>query len=162
MIRHIYSAAKQVLKERKYAPLFLLLALFFFGLFVLIPIITTPGNTLAFQLSIFRVRDYALMVSLALLVGLNFSMNIYARREQKRSAAVSGSAAGIGGIFGAIVGTASCTSCLAYLFGIMGLGFGSVAFVLEYQTFFLLGAIALVVLALYFAARKINKACDSC
>lgn len=165
----------QVLGEQKYVFILLSFALFFFALFVFIPVATTPGNTLAFQLSIFRVQDYFLMTLLAFLVGLNFSMNIYAWRKSKRfdyaqrkqsanisQSAASGAAAGFGGAFAAIVGTATCASCLAFLFGIVGLGIGSVAFVLKYQTFFLLGAIALVLFSLYFTARKVNKHCASC
>ena len=165
--QQIYSVAKQVLRERKYFLALLIFALFFFALFIFIPVAAIPGNSFAFQLSIFRAQDYFLMIFLALLVGLNFSMNIYAWRERRQAAdisksAVSSSAAGFGGAFAAIVGTATCASCLASLFGIVGLGIGSVAFVLKYQTFFLLGAIALVILSLYFTARKIDKICDSC
>lgn len=106
------------------------------------------------------------MVFLALLVGLNFSMNIYEwKRRQSTNiskSAASGTVAGFGGAFAAIVGIATCTSCLAFLFGIVGPGIGSVAFVLKFQTLFLLGAIALVVISLYFTARKINKVCNLC
>jgi len=158
-LQQIYNAAKQVLGERKYVFIFFLFTLFFFWLFVFIPVVTTPGNTLAFQLSIFRGQDYFLMLFLALLVGLNFSMYIFAHTSQS---AVSGTAVGFGGAFAAIVGTAACASCLAFFFGIMGLGVGSVIFVLKYQTFFFLGAIALIVLSLYFTARKVNKHCASC
>ncbi|KKU12475.1 hypothetical protein A3G55_01820 [Candidatus Giovannonibacteria bacterium RIFCSPLOWO2_12_FULL_44_25] len=166
-LQEVYSAVKQVLGEQMYGFIVLSFALLFFGLFVFIPVATTPGNTLAFQLSIFRVQDYFLMVFLAFLVGLNFSMNIYVWRKRRQSvniskSAASGTAAGFGGAFAAIVGTATCASCLASLFGIMGLGIGSVAFVLKYQTLFLLGAIALVVISLYFTARKINRVCNSC
>lgn len=177
----IYNAAKQVFGERKYVFILLLFASFFFGLFVYIPVATTPGNSFAFQLSIFRAQDYFLMVFLAFLVGLNFSMNIYALRKQKVignsvaspvrnreglqraiSNGASGTVSGFGGAFAAIVGTATCASCLAFLFGIVGLGIGSVIFVLKYQTLFLLGAIALVVISLYFTARKVNRHCASC
>lgn len=166
-LQQIHNAATHVFEERKYIFILLSFALFFFALFIFIPVATTPGNTLAFQLSIFRVQDYFLMIFLALLVGFNFSMNIYTWRKQRQLANVSGFAAGgatagFGGMFAAIVGSASCASCLASLFGIMGLGIGSVAFVLKYQTFFLLGAIALVLFSLYFTARKINRHCASC
>lgn len=176
--QQVYNAATQVFGERRYIFILLSFALTFFALFVFIPVATTPGNTLAFQLSIFRAQDYVLMIFLALLVGLNFSMNIYVWRKQKQSVNISksaaspvrnsisngasGTAAGFGGVFAAIVGTATCASCLAFLFGIVGLGIGSVAFVLKYQTFFILGAIALVLLSLYFTARKVNKHCASC
>lgn len=173
--QQVYSASRQALGEKTYFFIFLSFALFFFALFVFIPVATTPGNTLVFQLSIFRVQDYFLMILLALLVGLNFSMNIYAWRKSKRfdyvqrkqsanisQSAASGAAAGFGGVFASIVGTATCASCLAFLFGIVGLGIGSVAFVLKYQTFFLLGAIVLVLFSLYFTARKVNRHCASC
>lgn len=160
LLRQIYLPISTILKEKRYFLVFLIIAVIFFGLFIIIPVITIPGNSLAFQLEIFRSRDYILMFLLAILVGLNFSMNIYAWKKSKQSAdisqsAASGATAGFGGAFAAIVGTAACASCLAFLFGIMGLGIGSVAFVLKYQTFFLLGAIALVLFSLYFTARKV-------
>lgn len=171
-LKQIVSAAKQVFGDRKYMIILLLFGLFFFGLFIFIPVVAIPGNTLTFQLSIFRPQDYFLMIFLALLVGLNFSMNIYIWRKQKQAARISASVAkssaarstvaGFGGTFAAIVGTAACSSCLATLFGILGLGIGSVAFVLKYQTLFLLGAIALVLVSLYFTAGKVNKHCAVC
>lgn len=160
----IYNAVKPALGEWKYIFMLFAFALFFFGLFIYIPVATTPGNSFAFQLSIFRAQDYFLMTFLALLVGLNFSMNIYALRKQKviGKSAASGTVSGFGGAFAAMVGTATCASCLASLFGIVGLGIGSVAFVLKRQTWFLLGAIALVITSLYFTARKVNNTCGSC
>lgn len=175
--QQVYNAASRVLGEQRYIFISLLSVSFFFALFVFIPVAATPGNTLAFQLSIFRTQDYFLMILLAFLVGLNFSMNIYAWRKSPPKAdqpraekhpidilqsAASGATAGFGGAFAAVVGTATCVSCLAFLFGIVGLGIGSVAFVLKYQTFFLLGAIALVIFSLYFIARKVNRHCASC
>src|SRR3989344_2012204 len=102
-LQEVYSAVKQVLGEQMYGFIVLSFALLFFGLFVFIPVATTPGNTLAFQLSIFRVQDYFLMVFLAFLVGLNFSMNIYVWRKRRQSvniskSAASGTAAGFGNI----------------------------------------------------------------
>lgn len=162
----MYRAARQVLGERKYITIFFSLTVFFLGLFIFIPVVTIPGNTLAFQLSIFQLQDYLLITFLALLVGLNFSMNIYTWKRQRRLAAISkstasGATAGVSGAFAAVVGSATCASCLAVLFGFMGLGIGSVAFVLKYQIYFLLGAIALVVISLYFTARKVNRICVS-
>ena len=178
ILNTLWFGIREPFKKANYILLSFGLFLIMFALFIFIPVATTPGNTLAFQLSIFRVQNYFLMVFLALLVGLNFSMNIYVWREQRQSVNISksvasGTAAGFGGVFAAIVGTATCVSCLAFLFGIVGLGIGSVAFVLKHQTFFLLGAIALVVISLYFTARKINpirngtsngvnKVCNSC
>jgi len=166
MFQQIVKAIRQVFSERKYVVIFFGLVLFFFLLFVLIPVFTIPGNSLAFQLSIFRPQDYFLMLLLAFLVGLNFSMNLYSWQKRKRmpilNSAAGSAASGLGGAFAAIVGSASCASCLASLFSIVGLGFGSVAFVLRYQIYFVLGAIALVAISLYFTAKKINNVCSLC
>jgi len=162
-----YLAIRTVIKKRNYALLVFIVAVPFFGLFILIPVITIPGNSFQFQLSIFRTRDYVLMAFLAVLVGLNFALQIYSfaqrKKQQKFSQpAMGGIAAGVSGVFGAIVGTAVCASCLASLFGLIGLGTGSVFFVLQNQLYFLLGAIALMFVSLYFAAKKVNRVCDFC
>lgn len=160
-------AIKQIIKKPNYLLLCAVIAVSFFALFIAIPVFTIPGNSLAFQLSIFRTRDYMLMIFLAVLVGLNFAMQAYSWKELKKresisQSAVQGTVSGVMGIFGAVVGTAACASCLASLFGLIGLGTGSVFFVLKNQSSFLLGAILLMLISLYFAAQKINRVCDSC
>lgn len=167
-INLIYSAIKKVLAEKIYLLLALFAAAFFFGVFIFIPLVTIPGNDLRFQLSIYSRENYILMISLALLVGVTFTTQLYAARQHRtlrkslppvlQSVMLSGASS----IFGSIVGTASCASCLASLFGLIGLGTGSLFFVLENQSYFLLGAIALMLVSLYFAARKVNRLCSSC
>ncbi len=166
-MKQIYLAAINVFKERNYFLAFALIAILFFGLFVFIPVVTIPGNDLRFQLSIYSQRDYILMFLLAALVGLNFLFQIYSFKKQKEQHDFFNSAgqvavSGVSGMFGAIVGTAACASCLAFLFGLIGLGTGSVFFVLNNQTYFLVGAIALMLVSLYFTARKVNGICEKC
>lgn len=165
-MHNIYLAIKTVLKVRRNFLIFLITTVIFFGLFIIIPVLTIPGNSTGFQLSIFRTRDYVLMVFLSLLVGLNIAFGLY-NWQQKRSAKqieslAQGAVTGTLGIFGAVVGTAACASCLASLFGLIGLGTGSLFFVLENQSYFLFGAIALMLVSLHFAARKVNRVCSSC
>jgi len=162
-----YSAIMVVIKKWNYALLVFIAAMLFFGLFILIPVITIPGNSFQFQLSIFGTRDYVLMAFLAVLVGLNFALQIYSfaqrNKQQKFSQpAMGGIAAGVSGVFGAVVGTAACASCLASLFGLIGLGTGSVFFVLQNQSYFLIGTIVLMLVLLYFGARRVKRICDSC
>lgn len=160
-------AVKTVIKKPNYALLVFIAAMLFFGLFILIPVITIPGNSFQFQLSIFGTRDYVLMAFLAVLVGLNFALQIYSfaqrNKQQKFSQPeMGGIAAGVSGVFGAVVGTAACASCLASLFGLIGLGTGSVFFVLQNQSYFLIGTIVLMLVLLYFGARRVKRICDSC
>ncbi|MEK7579954.1 MAG: hypothetical protein AAB469_02065 [Patescibacteria group bacterium] len=167
VLAQTYFAIATVLKKRNYVLLVLTVSIFFFGLFVLIPLITIPGNDLQFQLGIFRTGDYILMAFLALLVGFNLALRAYSFKQKRESQNISqsvagGAASGLSGVFGAVVGTAACASCLASLFGLVGLGTGSVFFVLQNQSYFLIGAIAAMLTSLYFVARKINKVCISC
>lgn len=165
-MKQMYSAILIALGDRKSVFVFITAAIIFLALFIAIPVWTVPANTLSFQLNIFRTQDYVLMMFLAILVGLNIALRVYAyklKRAQALSQAVlAGSASGGLGIFGAIAGTAICASCLATLFGVVGLGTGSVFFVLNNQTYFLLGAAVAMLVSLYFSARKINRVCASC
>jgi len=167
LILQFYLVTKRVLASRSRFFIFAITTIAFFALFIIIPLITIPGNDLMFQLNIFRTRDYFIMAFLAILVSLNLIFQIYSfqqKQEQKNLAqsATAGATTGIMGIFAGVVSTAACASCLAALFGLIGLGTGSVFFVLKNQSYFLIGAIALMLVSLYFAARKVNKVCKSC
>jgi hypothetical protein len=104
---------------------------------------------------------------LAALVGLNVALQWYSIAQRKAQqnlpkSVAEGATLGALGVFGAVVGTSACASCLASLFGLIGLGTGSVFFVLKNQPYFLFGAIALMLLvSSYFTARKVNKVCAS-
>lgn len=165
-MQHIPSATIRVLKQPRFTLLCSAVTLIFFALFVAIPVFTIPGNSFGFQLSIFRAQDYVLMSLLALLVGLNIAFAVFdwqQKREAKQIQKVAqGAVTGTLGIFGAVVGTAACASCLASLFGLIGLGTSSLFFVLKNQSYFLISAIALMIISLYFAARKVNRVCNSC
>jgi len=122
-----------------------------------------PGNTLATQLDIFTVRDYAVLVLLSSLSSLFITMQAYVmRQKQKIGGAGTATAGGLGALFAGIVGTAFCASCLAPLFAIFGIGFGGVIFVLEYRFYFVAGITLLMLITIYLTARKINKVCISC
>jgi len=167
LVPQLYLATKKVLASKGRILVFAITTIAFFGLLIIIPLVTIPGNDLMFQLKIFRTRDYFIMAFLAMLVGLNLVFQIYSfqqKREQKNLAqsATAGATTGIMGVFAGIVGTAACASCLASLFGLIGLGTGSVFFVLQNRPYFLMGAIAVMLISLYYAARKINRVCISC
>lgn len=151
---------KIVLKKRNYSLLFIGITILFFGLFILIPVFVITGNDIVFQLSIFTVKDYILMAFLSGIIGLTFSLQIYTYKQRICSTSksvVQGAATGISGVLAAIVGTAFCTSCLIPLFAVIGIGTGGVFFILENNTYFVVGAIVLMLVLLYFAAKKVNK-----
>jgi len=64
-------------------------------------------------------------------------------------------------LFAGVAGTAFCASCLAPLFAFLGIGFGGLLFVLEYRFYFVTAIVLLMLIAIYFTARKIQKVCDN-
>ena len=154
---------REPFKKTNYISLFLVSFFVFSALFVLIPVWTVPFNTLATQLDIFTLRDYAVLVLLSSLSSLFITMQTYVMRERKKIAGASTAiGGGLGTLFAGVAGTAFCASCLAPLFAIFGIGFGGIIFVLEYRFYFVAGITLLMLIAIYLTARKISKVCTSC
>ncbi|MBI2024956.1 MAG: hypothetical protein HYT03_02645 [Candidatus Harrisonbacteria bacterium] len=163
IITTIWFGTREPFKNINYTILFLILFSVFFALFVLIPVWTVAGNTLAYQLKIFTARDYAVLVLLSGLSSLFITMQVFVMKLRKKVAGLGGTVGGgLGALFAGIAGTAFCASCLAPLFAIFGIGFGGVVFVLDYRWYFVVGVTALMLIAIYLMARKINKVCISC
>lgn len=154
---------REPFKKSNYAILFVISVLVMLALFTLIPVWTVADNTLATQLEIFTLRDYAILIFLSGLSALFITMQVYAMRLNKKidgaGRAVGG---GLGALFAGVAGTAFCASCLAPLFALFGIGFGGVVFVLNYRFYFVIGITLLMLTAIYLTAHKINKVCTSC
>ena len=159
----LWFGVKEPFKNSNYATLFVVALLFMFALFVLIPVWTVAGNTLAYQLKIFTPRDYAVLVLLSGMSALFITMQVYVMKLRKKVAGLGGTVGGgLGALFAGIAGTAFCASCLAPLFAIFGIGFGGVVFALDYRWYFVVGITTLMLIAIYLMARKINKTCSVC
>lgn len=164
-MQNIILATETVLRERSYLLLFVLLFPVIFFIFTLVPVVAIPGNDFAFQLSIFTPKDYALLTVLAPIISLVITMQIFIFRRNKnikenlKSAGV-GAAGGYSGIIATVFATASCSSCVAVLFGFLGTG--AIFFAVENRWLFVTLAIGLMLVSLYFSAKKVNKVCISC
>ena len=156
-MQSILQAIKISLSSGRYQILFTFLALVMFGFFVLVPVFSVSGNTIAIQLDIFTVRDYGIMVLLGTLSSLFITMHIYAAQSNKKAQGVGTAVGGAGGLFAGIAGTAFCASCLAPLFAMFGIGFGGVIFVLEYRFYFAGIIVVLMIISIYLTAQKIHK-----
>ena len=164
-LRTILAASKVVLQERRYTVWLAVLAILFIAAYVFIPVWLTPGNSIAFQLQILRPKDYALFVVLSSVTALLVVMQAYiigkSRARKNIAAAVGSGGAGVySALFGGLLATAACSSCVAVLLGFLGAG--GVLFVVNYRWYFIAGAIALVLVALYFTARRIVGLCEDC
>lgn len=159
----IVSASKAVLESRNYKLWFLGLTAIFISAYVLVPVWLTPGNTFSFQLSLLRPTDYLLFLALSAVTALLVLMQafLFFRSKKGRAGAVGqGSVGAFSGIFGGLLATAVCSSCIAVILGFLGAG--SIFFILENQLYVAAIAIALVLIGLYFSARRVQGYCEDC
>jgi len=132
--------------------------------FVGIPVLTIPGNSLIFQLSIFTGRDYVLMAVLALLASLFTVTQIELFRRHRggmRFQAIGKvGAGGAAGTLAAILATTACSSCIVAILGF--LGFGTVLTILRYRWYVALVAIVFILISIIFTLRHFEKPCEKC
>jgi len=147
-----------MLSNIKYLISFIVIALVLFGIFIMIPVWTIPGNDLLFQLDIYTLKDYSLLIILALFMSLMIAMQVYSYQVKKSAVKATGSAAAVvPGFAAALFGTASCSSCVAVIFG--AFGFGTVLFLIKYQWYIFVFSFLLVGVSIYFSSVSIEKGC---
>jgi len=114
-------------RSRSYKLWLLVLTVFFFAAYILIPVWLTPGNSIAFQLSLFQTRDYFLFAALSLLISLLVVMQLFifkqARKGKDKIGAIGqGSIGASSALFGGMLVTTACSSCIAAIVGFLGTG----------------------------------------
>ena len=160
------TAVKAVLGESlKYKLGFALGAVVIFVAYMFIPVWTIPGNSIEFQLSLLRIQDYILFSALSVVTALLTTMQIFLfvkNKETKSRLQVAGqrSVSLSSAMFGGLLATAACSSCIAAILGFMGAG--TVFFVLDYQMYFVAVAFILVAIGIYYTARRVNGYCEDC
>ena len=132
-------------------------------MYIVLPVLLTPGNTFKFQLGIFKLKDYLLFLFLSLVTALLIIMQVYifVRSKKERAGAVSRGGVGIfSALFAGLLATAACSSCILAIFGFLGAG--SIFFTLGHQSYFVYGGIVLVLISLYFSSRRVQGYCENC
>lgn len=164
-IAAIPHAIERVLRWRWGRPIFFGTVLVLFALFIVLLVKATPGNDILFQLQIMQWSDYLLMGSLAVLSALLLIMQVYSVRQSRDARTVAGalsrgSVGSLPAFLATILGTASCSACVASLFGFLGLG--GILFILEYRWWFVAASLVVILLAIVLTARKIEQLCAAC
>lgn len=164
-MNEIIQAVKQLLNTPKSKFIFAIITSFFFIVLAAAPVFLIPGNDILFQIRIYAARDWILLAVLAplsaILMYLQFVVFKQANSVKDRTKSLgSVGAGGYSTVVAGLLATASCTSCVAGLFGFLGIG--GVLFIAQYRWLFVLGAILVVLIALYFAARSYNNHCKTC
>ncbi len=160
-MNNIRKAAGRVFNG-DYLALAAILSFLFFALYIAIPVITIPGNDVAFHLSATPQLELILNAILSVVMGILFSMQIYSWRNRMGDFTNAGfSFAGLfsGGI-STLFASASCAGCVGALFSFIG--FSGITFLLEHKMEIMLGTFAIALIALHFTSNKINGNCRSC
>lgn len=132
-----------------------------FALFVLVPVWTTPGNDIAFQLHLLKAPTYALMIVLSLSNGLLITMQRTLARHRAAVKVHAGHVAtGTGIVVASVFATLACASCYSSLLAIFGLG--GTLFVAKYHWWIAAAALILTAFALYHTARALTGECKVC
>lgn len=154
-----------MLRERRYAASFALLIPVKASFLFLLPVWLTPGNSVSFQVSLFRAQDWALTALLAVAIALMLTMHAYVFMRVKSTAVRAGNigaaaAGGFAGVLGAMFATASCTWCIVALFGFLGTG--GVLFLVTQRTSVTAIALLLMLISLFAVSRKVARSCMTC
>jgi len=159
-INHIITASRQVLSRKSYLISFIVLIFIILAVFISIPVFLIPANSFLFQVTVFTIKDYILLAVLSVLTSLLIVMQVFSYKQAKIYSSGKTAMGGGSAIVAALFGTASCSACLAAVFGFFGIG--TVFFLVEYQWFIVGIAILIMLISLYFTSLKLNGVCESC
>jgi len=157
---YIITASKEVLSRKSYLMAFIALVFIIITIFISIPIFLIPANSLLFQLTVFTIKDYLLLTVLSILTSLIIVMQVFSYKDAKFCSPGKTAVSGGSAVVAALFGTASCSACLAAVFGFLGIG--TVFFLVEYQWFIVGIAILIMLISLYFTSLKLKGFCESC
>jgi len=159
----IINGIGQALRSTRRKFLFLGLTLLMFLILFSTPILTIQGNSLAFQLSITRGTDVAIVLLLSSLLSLVVTLQLERKRCQKGCHINTATMAGMGSMgvagtaFTGLLATGACSSCLVGILGFVGIG-SAVAFtILDYRWYIVWAVIVLSVLFIMLTAKNIGR-----
>lgn len=164
MLNTTRQAAQRVFQEKIYFFPFILGALFFGSLYTFVPVFVTPGNTFSFFIEITPWWDFALLVALALMMGLLVAMQVYVFRNRQRirkREVGTGVIASFSSFVSGIFSSATCASCVSALFSFL-LPSSGIFFLLNYRWEIAGIGFLLVLLSLTLVSRRIVKGCAQC
>ncbi len=168
-IKDIVQSLRLVFKAKRYLAILIISSIIMFVISLLIPVLTIPGNTFGFQISLLNFWSIILITLFSILFGLSIGMNVYYFSSNKVKTA-SMARKGAGNTFIAMIGAMFsgplCGSCIATILGLLGIGGAATlsitSFLFSYRTEILILSSLLLITSIYFTGRRINKTCDNC
>ncbi|MFW6013782.1 MAG: hypothetical protein ACOCZQ_00235, partial [Nanoarchaeota archaeon] len=155
-----FSAKRVVLEQRSYLISFIILSIIMTCLLLFFPKILNPEASLMMQLTLLNTTNYVLVIAISIMTSLLIVMQVYSYKISGSASYTKTAFSGGSAFFAAVVGTASCASCITTVFAF--LGFGASAFLVKHQILIMSIAIVVIVASLYFTSLKINGECNAC
>lgn len=158
-----FFRVRQVIGQRKYGLISMVVALLFLWLFVFLPIWLVPGNDFAFFVSMTLWWHWLLLVVLALCTGLLVSLQWFVFDKTKHISVRASSSTLASAMTSFVAGlfvTATCASCISTLFAFLGVS--SIFFLIQYQWYLVGFSLLLTFAALVFTIRRVNTDCKRC
>ena len=137
----------------------LLLACAAFALFVMVPVWTTPGNDVRFQLSLLTRGTITAMVALSVTNAVLISMHLHLHRVKAR-VATKEAVGGLAVLGSSVIATLGCVSCYSSILSAFGLG--GVIFFGRYHAYVVTAVILVSLYAVWNTAKRIEGECDRC
>lgn len=163
----MFLGTKNSLATRRNFVLFTLLSMIFFAGMFALPVYNVPGNSFFFQATIYHWTEYLILILLSLLSALSLTLqwtafHIQGTSNSKETAkqTLLGGSGIITGVMSSLFASASCATCLGALFSFMS--FNTLIFFAVHRWYILGGAFTLILISIYFSARKINRGCEVC
>ncbi|MEK6812792.1 MAG: hypothetical protein AABX86_01615 [Nanoarchaeota archaeon] len=160
-ISDIPAAVQKVWKKAKYRYITIIAALVFLFLYVLLPLITVPGNDLAFFFETTTVGQWIILMVLSIVTGMLISMQFYLFEAKRKVAEGTPTIiAGVVSFSSGLFSSAACASCVATVFAFLSTS--GVLFLLTYRWYLVAASFLLLGTALVFVSRRIMQHCTSC
>ena len=156
----IVLATRIITLQRRYVWIWFFSALGFFALLILIPVWTTPGNDILFQLRILGPVFDSVLILLAIVNGLLVAMQWYGLAHTKKADTYVLGGSMVGMFIGFFVSLFACAACYSTLLAFVG--FGVATFFVQYRVAFIIFTFAILFWALLKNAQRILGHCDSC
>lgn len=160
----ILRKSSQIFQGRTYQVIAIIGTIFLFCLYVFLPILLVPGNTLRLELEIISPFNYVLLFILALATSFLITLEIFSflhSRAQGLRIIGEGGTSIFASLVEGVLAAASCGCGTGILLGAIGLG-GSTIFVSVNQIPITISLLSIVIVGLYFSARRAANLCDSC
>lgn len=159
---------KTVLSHDKYFLLWLATSFLFSCIYILLPVNFIPGNTVDFFLRTTPIWQLAIILLLAMMMGLMVSMQFYIRNElNSRKGDVKvvavGALTSFSSTFSGLFSSVTCINCIAGLFAFIGLGSSFAFFLIQYQWYIVGISFILAILSIHLSAKRMSeKNCEFC